>query len=446
MKYEKGELVAEGKTKKIYRVVGSLGDLVIVQNKEDITAFDDPSKTRTFKTKSVFATTTTCRVFELLKKAGIPIAYQEQISPTEFVALNCQMIKLEVVARRYAVGSYLKRHPELTKPEGKPPHRFHRLVAELFLKTTGGKFLGPNGEIVIEGLDPQKGEEDPLIVNPLDPEKWRLFHSKKPTWDHEANLHRAINSDLVVRAAPASGTYPRIARMDSILRKVFLVLEGAWNTLGLHFIDLKIEFGIDPAGNLIVADVIDNDSWRLRDENWQELSKEAFRQGEELGEVEKKYGIVANLIERIRIPRQVLVLWKGSEKDESPKIDAQLRELIDVREVIISGHKSTGKCLQALEETMRDYPDGGVIVTKVGRSNGLGPILAAHTTWPVIAIPATIEEHPEDIWSSIRMPSSVPLLTVWPESNAVLAAQNILAIKNPLLYAKLQEQIEELDS
>lgn len=446
MQYKKGELLAEGKTKKIYEVVDSDKQLVIVENKEDITAFDDPSKTRTFKTKSVFATTTTCRVFELLKKAGIPIAYQEQISPTEFMALNCKMIKLEVVARRCAVGSYLKRHPELAKPEGQPPHRFHRLVAELFLKTTGGKFVGQNDQTIVEGLDPQKGEEDPLIINPLNPEKWRLFHSKKPTWDPETDLHRAINSDSVVPVAPVSGTYPRIARMDNILRKVFLLLEGAWNTLGLHFIDLKIEFGIDSTGNLVVADVIDNDSWRLRDENWQELSKEAFRQGEELSEVEKKYGIVANLIERARIPRQVLVLWKGSEKDESPKIDAQLRELIDVREVILSGHKATRLCLQALEELICDYPDGGIIIAKVGRSNGLGPILAAHTTWPVIAIPATIKEFPPDIWSSIRMPSAVPLTVSWPDENAVEAALKILAQKNPLIYVKLQEQIEELDS
>jgi len=50
MGYEKGNLLAEGKTKKIFEVVDSKGQLVIVQNKEDITAFDDPSRTRTFKT------------------------------------------------------------------------------------------------------------------------------------------------------------------------------------------------------------------------------------------------------------------------------------------------------------------------------------------------------------------------------------------------------------
>jgi len=439
MKYEKGKLLTEGKTKKIFEVAGSGGQFVIVENKEDITAFDDPSKTRTFKTKSVFATTTTCRVFELLRNAQIPVAYQEQISPTEFVASKCNMIQLEIVARRFAVGSFTKRHPEFEKPKDQPPHRFHRLVTEFFLKTTRGEFIGQDDQKIVEGLDPQKGEEDPLIVNPLE-EKWKLFHSKKPNWDTEADLNRTIKDWQVL----GERAQERKEEIENILRKVFLVLEGAWNMFGLHFIDLKIELGIDPEGRIIVADVIDNDSWRLRDQNWQELSKEAFRQGEKLDEVEQKYGTVATLVEQIRIPKQALVIWTGSDKDESPK--APLCYGVDVVNVVLSGHKTTKACLEKLEELMGNYPDGGVIVAKVGRSNGLGPILATHTAWPVIATPATLKEYPEDLWSSIRMPSSVPLMTAWPEENAVQATLNILAQKNPLLYAKLQEQIEELDT
>lgn len=443
MVYEKGNLLAEGKTKKIFEVIGSNGQMVIVENKKDITAFDDPSKTRTFKTKSVFATTTTCRVFELLRKAGIPVAYQEQISPTEFVALNCKMIKLEVVARRFAVGSFIKRHPELEKPKDQPPYHFHRLITEFFLKTTAGKFLGSNGQVLVEGLDPQKGEEDPIIINPFEGE-WKLFHSKKPAWDANANLNRTIKDYQVIPESGIVTIRDRIGMMDSILRKVFLVLEGAWNTMGLHLIDLKIEFGIAPGiEGLVAADVIDNDSWRLRDQNWQELSKEAFRQGEKLDEVEQKYGTVATLVEQIRIPKQALVIWTGSDKDEPPK--APLCHGVNVVNVVLSGHKATKACLEKLGDLMRDYPDEGVIIVKAGRSNGLGPIIAGHTSWPVIAIPATLKEFPEDIWSSIRMPSSVPLLTAWPDENAVLAAQNILAMKNPLLYMRMQEQIEALD-
>lgn len=441
MKHQKEKLLAEGKTKKIWGVVG-YKEFVIVEHKDTITALDDPERTKRFATKAVCSTTTTCRVFELLQKAGIPIAYQKQISPTEFLAQQCIMIPLEVVARRFAVGSFLKRHPDFTPEEKQPPRLFHRLVTEFFLKTTKGQLLDPDGKVLLKGLDPKKKEEDPFILNPYD-KNWQLFHSKKPAWDPQANLNRTIKASLVVH----NKVQKRIKEMENILRKVFLVLEGAWNTLGLHFIDMKIEFGVSAnANDLLVADVIDNDSWRLQNMKWEELSKEAFRQGEELEEVKRKYEVVTSLVEQFRIPKQALVLWKGSPKDEFPKPDMSLKDYgVDVVKVTLSGHKSPGMCLNKLNGILGDYPDGGVIVAKVSRSNGLGPILAARTSWPVIAIPAILENNPEDVWSSIRMPSSVPLATIWPEKNAILMALNILAIKNPLLYMRRQKQIEELD-
>lgn len=438
MEYEKEELLAKGKTKEIWTVKG-FKNLVIIKYKNAITKFDDPSLTKSFSTKGAYSNTTTCQVFELLKKAGIPIAFLKQISPKEFLAANCEMIKLEVIARRFAVGSYLKRHPELKQLEGQPPHRFHRLAIEFFLKTTNGKFIHSNSNTLIEGLDSKKEEEDPFIANPFEKE-WQLFHSKKPAWDTESNLKRIINDYQVV----GENAYKTINKIENITRKVFLTLEGAWNTMGLHLIDFKIEFGIDPSsGEVVVADVIDNDSWRLQDKNWQELSKEVFREGKKLDEVEQKYGIVADLVKQIRIPKQALVVWTGSDKDKPPKVPSCYG--IDVINVVFSGHKATKLCLNKLEEIIGNYPDGGVIVVKVGRSNGLGPVLASHTIWPVIATPATLKESPENLWSSIKMPSLVPLITAWPEKNAIMAALNILAMKNPLLYMQMQEQIETLD-
>lgn len=439
---QKGKLLTEGKTKKIWQVSGQ-DESVIIEHKKTITAFDDPKFTKEFDTKAVYSTTTTCRVFELLQKAGIPIAYQEQISPTEFLAKNCAMIPLEVVARRFAVGSYLKRHPELASKKNKNPHRFHRLVTEFFLKTTKGKLTSSDGRaVIVNGLDPKKGEEDPLIINSHQA-NWKLFHSKKPSWDPDADLNKSVSASSIIE----NSARQRIKEMEDIIRRVFLVLEGAWNTLGLRIIDIKIEFGITTTADLdrlVVADVIDNDSWRLRDAEWQELSKESFRQGEALDEVERKYGIVTSLVEQFRIPKQILVFWKGSDSDKDSSPNLQIPH-IDTMEVILSGHKSPRLSINLLNNLIGDYPDGGVIMAKVGRSQGLGPMLAARTNWPVVAIPATIDESPEDIWSSIRMPSNVPLLTAWPEENAMLAAQNILAQKNPLLYMWRQKQIEELD-
>lgn len=434
--YAKGNLLEEGKTKKIWEVIGD-GNLVIVENKPDITAFDNPKFTKQFDTKAGCVTATTCRVFELLKAAGIPIAYIEQISPTEFVAQKCTMIPLEVVGRRYAVGSYLMRNPQFAEPKGTHPIRFHRFVVEFFLKTTKGKLIGSNNDVLVEGLDPEKGEEDPFILNPKE-EVWKLVHPKKPSWDTTAILNKTVFS----RDVMPEGT--TINQFEDYLRDTFLVLEGMFSSLGHHFIDIKIEFGVSPGRKLFIADVIDNDSWRLRDIKWEELSKEAFRQGEELSEVARKYGVVTDLVTSFRVPNQCLVLWRGSDKDEFPKIPEVLRN-VELETITASGHKSPCKCIGILENLLREYPDGGVVVAKVGMSNGLGPMLAARTSWPVISIPATVDKNPNDIWSNTRMPSSVPIAVICSESNAIDFALKILAQKNPFLYQQQQKKIESLD-
>ena len=179
-----GKLLAEGKTKRIYEAIGKEG-FVIIESKDDITKNDDPSQTKFLDRKAVYSTTTTCRVFELLKSAGISVAYERQLSETEFLARQCEMIPLEVIIRRGAAGSYLKRLPNLWESNDGPPHRFHRLVFELFLKTTGGKILDKNGEVYgMTPKDPVSGRpiDDPLISNP-GAASWILRHPKYPEWD-----------------------------------------------------------------------------------------------------------------------------------------------------------------------------------------------------------------------------------------------------------------------
>ena len=41
-----------------------------------------------------------------------------------------------------------------------------------------------------------------------------------------------------------------------------------------------------------------------------------------------------------------------------------------------------------------------------GRSNGAGPTLSAMSTVPVITVPASIKEFPDDLWSSLRAPTN----------------------------------------
>ena len=128
-------LVTEGKTKKIYRRDDG-SDLVTVISKDDITA-GDGAKHDVIPEKSRLANLTTCNVFRLLKSCGIPVAFEEQDSPTSFIAPNCAMLPYEVVVRREAHGSYLKRHPHLSKGL-----LFPQLIVEFYLKTKDKDWKG----------------------------------------------------------------------------------------------------------------------------------------------------------------------------------------------------------------------------------------------------------------------------------------------------------------
>lgn len=436
---KKGKVLAEGKTKLIWSVNGD-PTRVIVESKNDITKNDDPSQTRVMVGKAELATATTCAVFQLLKDAGTPVAFEKQLGPTEFLVPKVEMILLEIIWRRYAVGSFLKRHPELAVSEGNPPYRFHQAVFELFLKTTGGAIKNREGDQC--GHTPMDSKTDRLIDDPFiaDPyeEIWTLMHPKEPQWIESADLHSPVFRNNIM---PKGIT---VEMIEDLLRRIGLVLESAWAQLGCRLVDFKIEMGVTPDGKLLVADVIDADSWRLRDARWQELSKQLFRDNVDMKQIADKYALVARLVQQFRIPKQAIVVWRGSKDDPVPEIPSVPG--IETFDVVVSGHKSPQRSLYRLEEILTEFPEGGVILACVGMSNGLGPVLAARTSWPVVGVSLTADKFEQDVWSSLRMPSNVPMGTILSPKNAVLMALNILAQKNPAAYAVRQMAIEELDS
>lgn len=299
--YTRGEEIpgAKGKTKVGYEVKED-PNLVLFEYKNDVTAFDQAKFTRSFENKAVSSNITNARIFEMLNAAGIPTAFVRQHSETEFIAKRCTMVPLEVVARRYAVGSFLKRNNPADYPEenGVPFKFTGRPVVEFFLKTTKGGLALPSGETLVSGLSAEEGEEDPYIPNPEEA-VWRLDHPKKPAGSAQANLGRTVEAGKVLPSGEA------IQAMREMTMRVFEVIEAFFEKHEFKFIDLKIEFGITPSGELVVADVIDNDSWRLRDQDWKEVSKQSFRDkaaagDEDLSEVAQNYAIVANLLEKSR--------------------------------------------------------------------------------------------------------------------------------------------------
>jgi phosphoribosylaminoimidazole-succinocarboxamide synthase len=202
--------------------------------------------------KSRWSTITTANIFRLLNKEEIATHFVEQINDVILMVRRCTMLPIEQVMRRIATGSYLKRYPEIS--EGT---RFEPVLVETFLKDDVRH-------------DPQIWEADIL--------KMKLATENEVEW------------------------------MAAQGRRVFETLERAWASIDVTLVDLKIEFGRDTRGNLLVADVIDNDSWRLwpGGDKTRMLDKQVYRNlkdvtQQDLQEVADRYALVADLTGKLKL-------------------------------------------------------------------------------------------------------------------------------------------------
>ena len=417
-KHPLGTLVTEGKTKKIH-LIDSNPDLVTVVSKDDITA-GDGAKHDIIPDKGRLANATTSNVFRLLKACGLPVAFVEQDSATSFVAPKCLMLPYEVVVRREAHGSYLKRNPHFSKGQ-----LFPQLIVEFFLKTKDKNWKGKPLVCDDPLLKYAEGTSQIQLFNPA-----QQMHGQEPF--------------LILAESEVFGhdeEWKLFADMRHIARDAFLVLEKAWQLEGGTLVDFKVEFGFDSEGHLLLADVIDNDSWRVI-ESGSYIDKQVYRDGGALEDVASKYRRVAGITSHFHLPHQRIILWRGSEKDNTDVFAEALGELKDLMTVVTcSVHKEPVAAAGIFHRMLQKFPDS-VVIAYIGRSNGAGPTLSAMSTVPLITVPASVKEFPDDIWSSLRAPSAVPVMTVLEPANAVLAALQILSGRNPRLYAHVRGGIE----
>lgn len=417
---KEADLLAEGKTKWVWGVEGDPTQVVLA-SKDDITA-GDGKKHDVLPGKGALANRTTSNVFRLLSKCGLPVAFIRQLTQSSFLAHNCTMYPYEVVVRREAHGSYLKRRPELSQG-----HVFPQLLLEFFLKTSGKNWEGTALPV-----------DDPLIH--FEEDEAYLFFPGAQIHGQEPFL---TLFDFPLRDSPELRK-----RMGELALQTFLILEKAWQLAGGRLVDFKVEFGMTPGGELVLADVIDNDSWRVVDDGGY-MDKQVYRDGGDLNKVMAKYQRVAELTDSFGLPRQQLILWRASERDDlGPFLKALgmegygAEQACKVEQVTYSLHKQPVQACQEIVRLVQAIPDT-VVLVYVGRSNGAGPTLSAQVTVPVITVPNGWEKFPEDVWSSLRTPSDTPVITVMEPGNAVLAALQILAMRNPLLYANLRMRQEE---
>ncbi|KAB2641094.1 MAG: hypothetical protein DVB25_02945 [Verrucomicrobia bacterium] len=417
-----GRTLAEGKTKRIIEKKDDPSRVILLA-KDDITA-GDGAKHDVIADKGRLATQTACNVFRLLKDCQIPVAFDAQGGPDWFIAPKCRMLPYEVVTRREAHGSFLKRAPHLAKG-----HLFPKLIVEFFLKTQGRRWQQHDLTC-----------DDPYMIWDEAAATISLFHPATPFATQQPFL---VLADSEVFSQP--GESALFAEMSRRARQTFLVLEKAWQLQGRKLVDMKVEFGCNPAGELLLADVIDNDSWRVLQDGAY-IDKQIYRDGGDLSDVVRSYQLVERLTAHFRLPRQRVILWAGSPNDDLGVLAEAISRLSDGQiptvQIACSAHKEPVRAMLELARLTQELPDC-VVIASIGMSNGAGPTLAAATSVPVITVPADYESFPDDVWSSLRAPSKVPVMAVLNPTNAALAALGILALHNPQLHACLRSAIEQ---
>jgi phosphoribosylaminoimidazole-succinocarboxamide synthase len=223
----KGVEIARGKTKALFEFPEQ-ADVAVMKSTDNITA-GDGSRRNVIEGKGRLAAQTTARVFRLLNLCGFPTHYLsggEDDDDNEILVRRCEMIPLEVVTRGVAAGSYVKRK-----------------------SIPRGTLLVPR---VLEFFIKDDANHDPMI-----------------------ELEEIVAKGI---ASPAE-----VAAMGEIARMVFEVLSHAWRRRDVLLIDLKIEFGRlssgENKGALVIADVIDNDAWRIWPQGREELmlDKQMYR-------------------------------------------------------------------------------------------------------------------------------------------------------------------------
>lgn len=269
-KYPLGLKIIEGKTKVLYEVKGKPGR-VIVRSMDDVTA-GDGARHEIIPGKGNWANQTTCNVFRLLEStSSIPLAFIEQDNVNTFIAHDCRMIPLEVVVRRKALGSYLKRNPGTERGQ-----EFPEPVVEFYLKTKGKMWR--NVKLPCD---------DPLLV----PSGDGRFACYQPSMPIEAQEPCLVLGALDLFEAKKDAQH--IPDMAQLAITAFKVIAEGWSRLHLNLVDFKVEFGFGMDGELLLADVIDNDSWRLLKPDGSHVDKQLFRDGRPLAEVAAAYQFVA---------------------------------------------------------------------------------------------------------------------------------------------------------
>jgi phosphoribosylaminoimidazole-succinocarboxamide synthase len=293
----------------------------------------------------------------LLNLCGLPTHYLsggEDDDDNEMLVRRAQMIPLEVVVRGVAAGSLVRRRPGIQR----------------------GSLLVPR---MIEFFVKDDANHDPLI-----------------------------ETDAIV--AQGIATPQEVATMTELARITYEVLAHAWRRRDALLVDLKIEFGRlasgEGKGQLVIADVIDNDAWRVWPQGREDLmlDKQLYRNLEavtpaDLDRVKANYEQVAEITGSFPLmrPGMVALLVDGPEHVAASEIVGRALANFGLPTVrhVVSVARTPGYVLQLVTQLEATF--ARMVAVAIGPADSaLAAMVDNATPNPVIAVDVA-DPRPEEL-------------------------------------------------
>jgi phosphoribosylcarboxyaminoimidazole (NCAIR) mutase len=205
-----------------------------------------------------------------------------------------------------------------------------------------------------------------------------------------------ITPDQIVAQNIANAA--EISAMTEIARLTFEILAHAWRKRDVLLVDLKIEFGRlaggENKGQLVIADVIDNDSWRIWPQGREDrmLDKQMYRNLETvddaaLGRVKSAYEEVADMVGAFPVMRPGMIALFAESNDFVPQLNGVAQALgqlgLPVVRHIASAAKTPGFVLQLIQQHDATFARL-MYVTFSGLDASLHAVIDNATSNPVI--------------------------------------------------------------
>jgi phosphoribosylaminoimidazole-succinocarboxamide synthase len=225
---EKRTFLFDGKAKQLYTTDDP--SLVVILYKDDVSAYNGIKKSL-IQNKGILNNKISEIIYKTLEKNGVKTHFVKRLDDRNQLCKKITVFPLEFIVRNVIAGSLARR---LDLEEGICPKN---TIFEICLKSD---FLN-----------------DPLI-----------------------NEHHAVALNII--------SYEELETIYQLSMKINRIVSALFYNAGIDVIDMKLEFGYDKEGNLLLADEISPDTARFWDiETKSKLDRDRFKR--DMGKIEESY-------------------------------------------------------------------------------------------------------------------------------------------------------------